>query len=72
MMDNIQLREVRCKGCGRLLGQFRGKGEVKCPKTECGGMNIFDLDAGRHDFKPKIRKPSYLKSRTTSSGVTFR
>lgn len=33
------LREVRCASCGRLLGKFTGKGEVKCPK--CNTVNNF-------------------------------
>lgn len=70
-MHNQELHEVRCKGCGRLLGLFAGKGKVKCSKTECGGMNIFDIEKEQHDFRPKIRKQSRLRDRTTSSGVMF-
>ncbi|MEE0200785.1 hypothetical protein [Faecalicatena contorta] len=62
--------EIRCKNCGKLLGDFEGKGTVKCTRTECGGMNIFETSTGKHEFIPK-RKPSYLKNRATSSGVTF-
>jgi len=64
------LIEVRCKGCGRLLGKFEGKGEVKCPKVGCGGRNIFDTVTGEQRF---IRKPKgiELKDRKTSSGVTY-
>ena len=36
--------EVRCKGCGKLLGYFKGKGDIKCPKVYCGGRNIFDTE----------------------------
>lgn len=62
--------EVRCEGCGRLLGKFEGKGEVKCPKVGCGGRNIFDTATGEHRF---IRKPQNieLKDRKTSSGLTY-
>lgn len=62
--------EVRCGGCGRLLGKFEGKGEVKCPKVGCGGRNIFDTVAGEYRF---IRKPKNieLKDRKTSSGLTY-
>lgn len=68
----MKLVEVRCKGCGRLLGRFTGKGEVKCTETECGGLNIFDLKENNHTFIPKKIKRNNLKSRTTSSGVVFR
>lgn len=62
--------EVRCKGCGRLLGRFEGKGEVKCPKVSCGGRNVFDTEKGNHRFIPKP-KDIELKNRKTSSGVTY-
>lgn len=32
-----ELQEYRCT-CGRLLGKFSGRAEVKCPK--CGKMNV--------------------------------
>lgn len=63
--------EVRCKGCGRLLGRFEGKGSVKCPKVDCGGTNVFDTGKASHSFIPK-RTGTSLKDRKTSSGVTFR
>ena len=64
--------EIRCKGCGRLLGMFEGKGEIKCPKVDCGGKNIFDTSTGDHSFSPKPKTKHYpLESRKTSSGVTF-
>lgn len=63
--------EVRCKGCGRLLGRFEGKGSVKCPKVDCGGTNVFDTEKGLLSFVPKWVGTS-LKDRKTSSGVTFR
>nr|WP_308625947.1 hypothetical protein [uncultured Eisenbergiella sp.] len=47
--------EVRCGGCGRMLGTFEGRGEVKCPKTECGGMNIFNTSENCYQFTPKSR-----------------
>lgn len=34
--EPMQLIEHRCS-CGRLLGRFSGKAEVKCPK--CGKVN---------------------------------
>lgn len=63
-------KEVRCKGCGKLLGEFYGAGRIKCTKTECGGMNEFDTRSGIHRFVPK---PEYnmLKKRSTSSGTRF-
>jgi len=57
----VRLVEVRCGGCGRLLGSFEGRGEVKCPKTECGGMNLFDTAENIHLFTPKYRT---VKSKT--------
>lgn len=62
--------EVRCAGCGRLLGRFEGKGEVKCPKVGCGGRNIFNTENGDCRFIPKA-KGVELKDRKTSSGVTY-
>lgn len=62
--------EVRCKGCGRLLGRFEGKGSVKCPKVGCGGTNVFDTNIREQKFIPK-QLGTELKDRKTSSGVTF-
>lgn len=62
--------EVRCKGCGKLLGKFDGAGEVKCPKSGCGGKNAFNTKTGSILFTP-VNHVS-MKNRTTSSGVTFR
>lgn len=31
------LREVRCRGCGRLLGRLFGFFQIKCPR--CGAVN---------------------------------
>lgn len=50
---DARLIEVRCGGCGRLLGRFHGKGDVKCPKTLCGGRNVFDTECGKYEFIPK-------------------
>lgn len=63
--------EVRCKGCGKLLGIFDGVGEIKCPRVNCGGKNIFNTKDGSIRFIPKPNHVA-LKDRTTSSGVTFR
>lgn len=38
---NEGLAEHRCS-CGRLLGRFSGKAEVKCPK--CGKMNVIGVE----------------------------
>ena len=35
--------EVRCKKCGKLLGFFSGKGQIKCSRSRCGYMNEFDV-----------------------------
>lgn len=65
------MKEVRCKNCGKLLGYFDGKGEIKCPRMDCGGKNRFDTATEQHDFIPKPHSTP-LRERTTSSGVTFR
>ena len=62
--------EVRCKNCGKLLGKFIGTGEVKCPRTSCGGKNIFDTRTGDVRYVPMTHVA--MKDRTTSSGVKFR
>lgn len=38
--NGTELEEYRCS-CGRLLGRFSGKAEVKCPK--CGKMNVIGV-----------------------------
>lgn len=63
--------EVRCKGCDKLLGKFSGRGEVKCPRVNCGGKNIFDTEKETVRFIPKQNHVT-MKERTTSSGCTFR
>lgn len=35
-----ELIEYRCS-CGRILGRFSGRAEVKCPK--CGKMNVIGV-----------------------------
>lgn len=62
--------EIRCKKCGKLLGKFEGTGEVKCPRTNCAGKNIFDTKAGTNKYVPP-EKHIPLRDRATSSGVTF-
>ena len=62
--------EIRCKNCGKLLGKFDGTGEVKCPRTNCGGKNKFDTSTGEVKYIPMTHVP--MKDRTTSSGVRFR
>lgn len=61
--------EVRCKSCGKLLGKFDGCGEVKCPRTNCNGKNIFDTRTGYLKYIPVSHVP--MKDRTTSSGHVF-
>jgi phage FluMu protein Com len=62
------LIEVRCKNCGKLLGWFEGKGEVKCPRTSCGVINSFDVSEMP---TKKMQNHISMKNRTTSSGATF-
>ena len=60
---------VRCKGCGKLLGFFDGKGDVKCSRSGCGYQNKFNTT----DMVLSKKKNNIsLKNRTTSSGVTIR
>lgn len=40
-MDSVALKEHRCP-CGRLLGKFAGRAEVKCPK--CGKVNVIGVE----------------------------
>ena len=40
LKDKIQLSEVRCMKCNRLLGKLKGKVEIKCPK--CKVYNSFN------------------------------
>ena len=35
------MNEVRCPGCGKLLGYFHGEGEIICPRCR-GGKVVFD------------------------------
>ena len=64
------MTEIRCKNCGKLLGKYEGTGEVKCPRTNCGGKNIFDTRTGYRKYIPMTH--TAMKNRTTSSGVIFR
>lgn len=52
-----EFRKVRCSGCDKLLGEFDGRGRVKCTRTGCGGMNVFDTITGKHYFIPKTKPP---------------
>lgn len=62
--------EVRCKNCKKLLGEFDGSGEVKCPRANCNGKNIFDTRTGYIKYIPTSHVA--MKDRTTASGHTFR
>ena len=64
------MTEVRCKVCGKLLGKFDGSGEIKCPRSSCGGKNIFDTKTGYRKYVPMNHVS--MKERTTSSGHVFR
>lgn len=43
-----KLQEYRCS-CGRLLGRFSGRAEIKCPK--CGKMNAIGFPLAMDEFK---------------------
>ena len=60
--------ESRCKNCGKLLGKFTGRGEVKCTRAGCGTINRFDTEKGGIISENHVP----MKNRTTSSGMTFR
>jgi phage FluMu protein Com len=60
---------LRCKSCGKLLGWFDGKGEIKCPRSGCGFKNQFDTAKEEHKSNSK-QNYADLKKRETSSGVT--
>ena len=55
--------EVRCKGCGKLLGKFEGIGEIKCPRVSCGGKNTFNTRTGKFNYVPVHH--INMKDRTT-------
>lgn len=38
------MREIRCPKCKKLLGKFRGQGEIKCPRAGCGTLFTFDTE----------------------------
>ncbi len=60
--------KIRCKNCGKLLGQFEGKGEVKCTRAGCGAINAFNTAKGSIEILRHVP----MKDRATSSGHTFR
>lgn len=66
----IQIKSIRCKYCGKLLGKFDGRGEVKCTRSSCGALNTFNTVTNEH--KARCYENSDLSKRKTSSGVTFR
>ena len=39
----IAMEEVRCKYCGRKLGEIEGKAEIVCPR--CKRKNKYDTEA---------------------------
>lgn len=67
----MAVTEVRCKNCGKLLGKFDGIGEIKCPRANCNGKNVFNTKDGSVIY---IHATNHVKmrDRTTSSGHTFR
>lgn len=65
------MKEIRCKSCNKLLGKFRGTGEIKCPRTSCNAINKFDTEKKIHELISS-RSHGLMGNRQTSSGVTFR
>lgn len=48
------LKEHRCT-CGRLLGRFSGRAEVKCPK--CGKVNVIGVgNCGKREQKEESKE----------------
>ena len=39
---SIELKELRCKKCNRMLGRSNGDAEIKCPK--CSTLNVFNIE----------------------------
>jgi len=64
IMNEGKKFELRCKGCGRLLGNVAGDSDIVCPR--CGGLNKFSYGSGLVKFFSKN-----LRSRKTSAGVTY-
>lgn len=62
--------EIRCKNCSKLLGWFEGKGEIKCPRINCGCKNTFDTKTGKITCVQNNHVK--MRDRNTSSGHTFR
>lgn len=60
---------VRCNKCGKLLGFYDGKGEVKCPRSGCGQKTVFDTDKMKGESKTG-KGHTDLRYRKTSSGIT--
>ncbi len=65
------MKEIRCKGCNRLLGKVEGNGEIKCPRASCNMVNKFDTKKNIH-YVVKAHAHTAMAERTTSSGVVFR
>lgn len=43
------LEQVRCPGCNRLLGTFKGQAQIKCPK--CKALVEIDTDARKVNIR---------------------
>lgn len=65
------MQEIKCRNCGKLLGEFEGLGKIKCPRHDCRSINKFNTQTGKHSAA-KARKSTPMSKRTTASGVTFR
>lgn len=62
----MQMIELRCKKCNRLLGKVSGSAEIVCPR--CGGINIYSYINNKTTYQSRLKKQ---RERTTSSGVRF-
>lgn len=56
--------ELRCEGCGKLLGNTDGNTDIVCPR--CGGLNKLNIATKHVTFISKR-----MRQRQTSSGVLF-
>ena len=50
----MDLREVRCSGCNKLLGKYEGNGETACYR--CGGITVFNTSTDENKYIPKKQR----------------
>ena len=50
------MKPVRCPKCDKLLGVFRGKGEIVCPRCRKGLKVYFDTYENRVEYTQPEQK----------------